>query len=63
MATQKKSFFKIAKGIVFLLVQLVWFFVISIPLALALLILIESVSVIKLIYNQIKSVCQKITTK
>jgi hypothetical protein len=63
MATQKKSFFKIAKGIVFLLVQLVWFFVISIPLALALLILIESVSVIKLIYNQIKSVCQKITTR
>lgn len=63
MATQKKSFFKIAKGIVFLLVQLVWFFFISIPLALALLILIESVSVIKLIYNQIKSVCQKITTR
>jgi hypothetical protein len=63
MATQKKSFFKIAKGIVFLLVQLVWFFVISIPLALALLILIESVSVIKLIYNQIKSVCQKITMR
>jgi hypothetical protein len=59
MATQKKSFFKIAKGIVFLLVQLVWFFVISIPLALALLILIESVSLIKSIIIK----CQKITTR
>jgi len=63
MATQKKSFFKIAKGVLYLLAELVWLLAISLPLAFTLLVFIELVSLIKSIYNQIKSVCQKITMR
>jgi len=63
MATQKKSFFKIAKAVAYLSFHLVWFFVISLPLALTLLVAVEILSLIKLIYNQIKSVCQRITMR
>ena len=47
MATQKKSFFKIAKGVLYLLAELVWLFAISIPLAFTLLAIVEIVSLIK----------------
>lgn len=58
-----KSYFKIAKGFVYLIAELVWFLVVSIPLAFTLLLFVELVSIIKSIYNQIKSVCQRITTR
>lgn len=47
METRKKSFFKIAKGLVYLFAELVWFVVISLPLAFTLLVLVEIVSLIK----------------
>lgn len=54
-----KSFFKIAKGFVYLIAELVWFLVVSIPLAFTLLFFIELVSLIKSIIIK----CQRITTR
>ena len=58
-----RKFFEITKGIVYLVAMWVWFIIVSIPLAITLYIGIELVSLIKLIYNQIKSICQRITTR
>ena len=44
MWTSKKSIFK---GVVYLLAQVVWFFIVAIPLALSLYIFVELVSLIK----------------
>lgn len=59
MATYKKSFFKITKGLLYFIGQLVWLFVISLPLAFMLLIIIEAVSLIKSIIIK----CQKTITR
>jgi len=58
-----RKYFQIAKGFVYFLAELGWFFIVAVPLALTIYVLIESVYLIKSIYNQIKSVCKKITTK
>jgi hypothetical protein len=55
-----KSFFKTLYGICYLLVQVVWFFVISLPAAIVLLVVVEIVSFSKPL---IKTICQKITTR
>jgi len=60
METQMKSFFKTLYGVCYLLVQVVWFFVISLPAAIVLLVVVEIVSFSKPL---IKTICQKITTR
>ena len=51
-----KKFFKISFGFIY-------FFLVSVPLALTIYSALLVIIFIKLIYNQIKSVCQKITTR
>ena len=56
MKTQKKSYFK---GLVYFIAELVWFFIVAVPLAVTLYLLLESVSLIKSIIIK----CQKTITR
>jgi hypothetical protein len=58
-----RKYFQIAKGFVYFLAELGWFFIVAVPLALTIYLFFELVYLIKSIYNQIKSVCKKISMK
>jgi hypothetical protein len=58
-----KNFFRILLGFIYFFMGMIYFFLVSVPLAFIVYVLLHVGVLIKLIYNQIKSVCKKITTR